>query len=164
MAFSLCGGADDCERRRIACDGDAIDSLSAVRRTENIFDHALLRVIEMRVLVGKGESVRTRQDRRDLVLSLTHSSENLIFRFDRFRGGELAGRNTLRPLDDLKFSGSQTSVKIGAHLGVSDLPHSATEPVADQRTFIHNRLALEVLVTGKGKRFSNSVKRVGRLL
>ena len=47
---------------------------------------------------------------------------------------------------------------------MGDLAHAATEPVADQRTFIHNRLALEVLVAGKGERFSNTVKRVDGLL
>ena len=72
--------------------------------------------------------------------------------------------NALRPLYDLKFPGGQASVKIGANLGVGDLAHSATEPVADQRPFIHNRLALEVLVAGKGKRFSNPVQRVDGLL
>ena len=47
---------------------------------------------------------------------------------------------------------------------MGDLAHAAAEPVADQRTLIHNRLALEVLVAGKGQRFSNPVKRVDRLL
>ena len=87
-----------------------------------------------------------------------------MFRFDGFGGGELAARNALRPLDDLKFSGSQAGVKIGADLGMGDLAHAATEPVADQRAFIHNRLALEVLVAGKGERFSNALKGVDGLL
>ena len=47
---------------------------------------------------------------------------------------------------------------------MGDLPHSATKAVADQRTFIHDSLALEVLVAGKGERFSNPVKRVDWLL
>src|SRR5206468_380409 len=47
--------------------------------------------------------------------------------------------------------------KIGADLGVGDLAHSAPEPVAYQCAFVDNGLALEVLVTGKGKRFSNTV-------
>ena len=68
------------------------------------------------------------------------------------------------PFDDLKFPGSQTGLKIGADLAVGDLTHATTEPVADQRTFIHNRLALEVLVAGKGQRFSNAVKDVDWLL
>ena len=141
-----------------------MDSLNAVRRAENIFDHALLCLVEMRVLVGKGDGLRTRKNRLDMVLSLTHSAENFMFRFDGFGGGELTARNALRPLDDLKFPGSQAGVKIGADLGMGDLAHSATEPVADQRTFIHNRLALEVLVAGKGERFSNPVQRVDGLL
>src|SRR5208282_547173 len=60
--------------------------------------------------------------------------------------------------------GSQASVKIGPDLGMGDLAHAATKPVADQRTLIHNRLALEVLVTGKSKRFSNTVERVDGVL
>ena len=67
-------------------------------------------------------------------------------------------RCTLRPLHDSKFPGSQSSFKIGADLTVRDLSHAASEPVADQRTFIHNSLALEVLVARKGERFSNSLK------
>ena len=82
-----------------------------------------------------------------------------MFRFDGFRGGELAARNTLSSLHDLKFPGSQTSLKIGANLSMGDLTHATAEPVADQRTFIHNRLTLKVLVASKGQRFSNAVKR-----
>ena len=47
---------------------------------------------------------------------------------------------------------------------MGDLTHATAEPVADQCTFIHNRLALKVLVARKGQRFSNAVKRVDRLL
>jgi hypothetical protein len=47
---------------------------------------------------------------------------------------------------------------------MSDLTHTSAQPVADQRTFIDNRLALEVLVAGKGERFSNTVNRVHGLL
>src|ERR1700688_666764 len=118
----------------------------------------------MPVLIGKGDGLRTRKDRLDLVLSLADPADNFMFRFDRFGGGELTTGHALRALDDLKFSGGQAGVKIGADLGVSDLPHTATEPVADQRPFIHNGLALEVLVAGKGERFSNPVQRVDRSL
>jgi hypothetical protein len=41
---------------------------------------------------------------------------------------------------------------------MGDLAHPATEPVADQGTFIYNGLALEVFVTGKRERFSNPVQ------
>ena len=80
-----------------------------------------------------------------------------MFRFDGFGGRELTARNALRPLDDLKFPGGQAGFKIGADLGICDLAHAATEPIADQSPFIHNGLALEVLVAGKGDRFSNPV-------
>ena len=116
------------------------------------------------MLIGKGDGLRTRKNRLDIVLSLTDSADNFMFRLDGFGGGELTAGNALRALDDLKFSGGQAGVKIGADLGMGDLAHPATEPVADQRTFIHNRLALEVLVAGKGERFSNTVKRVDRFL
>src|ERR1700689_1401855 len=43
---------------------------------------------------------------------------------------------------------------------MGDLTHATAEPVADQRTFIHNRLTLKVLVASKGQRFSNAVKNV----
>ena len=53
---------------------------------------------------------------------------------------------------------------MGADLGMSDLAHTAAEPVADQGAFIDNRLALEVLVAGKGERFADTVNRVDGLL
>ena len=81
-----------------------------------------------------------------------------MFRFNGFGGGELTARNALIPVDDLKFSRSQSGVKIGADLRMGDLPHATTEPVADQRTFIHNCLALEVLVARKGEGFANTFK------
>src|ERR1035438_1056503 len=116
------------------------------------------------MLVGNGDGLRTRKNRLDVVLSLPHMAENFMFCCDGFGGGELTARNALIPLDDLKFAGCQAGVKIGADLGMGDLPHSATKAVADQRTFIHDSLALEVLVAGKGERFSNPVKRIDWLL
>jgi len=87
-----------------------------------------------------------------------------MFCLDRLCGRELAPGNALRPLYDLKFPRGQTSVKIGANLGVRNLPHTATEAVADQRPLIYDRLAFEILVAGKGKGFSNPVQRVEGLL
>src|SRR5580698_6886782 len=118
----------------------------------------------MLVMIGNGDGLRTRKNRLDVVLSLTHPPQNLMFCFDGFRGGELAARNALRPLDYLKFSGSHAGIKISAHLGMGDLAHAPAKAIADERTFVHNRLALEVLVAGKGERFSNTLKRVGGLL
>jgi hypothetical protein len=97
-----------------------------------------------------GNGLQTRQNRLNMVLSLTHSADNFMFRLDRFGGGELTARNAVRALDDLKLTGRQAGVKIGADLGMCDLPHPSAKAIPDQRTFIHNRFALEVLVTGKG--------------
>ena len=47
---------------------------------------------------------------------------------------------------------------------MSDLAHTSAQPVADQGALVYNRLALEVLVAGKGERFSDSVHRVDGLL
>ena len=73
IALAFRGAADGCERGRLARAGEALDSLNAVRRAENIFDHGLLCLVEMRVLVGKGDGLRTRKNWLDMVLSLTHS-------------------------------------------------------------------------------------------
>ena len=94
IALPFRGAADDCERGCFARAGEALDSLDAIRRAENIFDHALLCLVEMRVLVGNGDGVRARKNRFDMVLSLTHSAENFMFRFDGFGGGELTARNS----------------------------------------------------------------------
>ncbi|MGC2273532.1 MAG: hypothetical protein WA539_16250 [Candidatus Sulfotelmatobacter sp.] len=115
----------------------------------------------MRVLIGKGDGAWTREDWLSVVLSLTHRADNFMFRCDGFRGGVLAARNTLSSFHDLKFPGSQTSLKIGTNLSVGDLTHATSERVADQGTFIHNGLTLKVLVASKGQRFSNAVKNVG---
>ena len=73
IALPFRGAADDCERGRLARAGEALDSLNAVRRAEHILDHALLCPVEMRVLIGNGDGLRTRKNRLDMVLSLTHS-------------------------------------------------------------------------------------------
>src|ERR1700730_10916191 len=121
IALPFRGAADDCEGGRLARAGEALDSLNAVRRTENIFDHALLRVIEMRVLIGKRDGVWTREDWFSVVLSLTHRADNFMFRFDGFRGGVLAAWNTLSSFHDLIFSGRQKAREVGANLCMGDL-------------------------------------------
>jgi hypothetical protein len=106
--------------------------------------------VEVRVLVGNGNSVRSRKNRLDMVLALTHPAENFMFRFDGFRGGELTARNSLWAMDDLEFPRSQASLKIVTDLGMSNFAHSTTEPIADQSTLVYDCFALEVLVAGKG--------------
>ncbi len=150
ITLPFSSATDGRERRCFARAREPLDSLDVVRRTEDILDHASLCPVEMLVMIGKGDGLRTRKNRLDVVLPLTQPPQNLMLCFDGFRSGELAARNALRPLDYLKFPGSHAGVKIGADLGMSDLAHAAAEPVPDQRTFIHNRLALEVLVAGKG--------------
>src|ERR1700676_1344599 len=112
------------------------------------------------MLVGDGDGLQARKNRLNLFLALTDSADNFVFGLDCFGGGELRARNALSSFHDLKFPGSQTSLKIGANLSMGDLTHATAEAVADQRTFIHNRLTLKVLVASKGQRFSNAVKNV----
>ena len=131
MPLRFCGAADDREGACLARAGEALDPLDAVRRAEHILDHALLCPVEMLVLVGNGDGLRTRENWLDMILSLTHPAENFLFRCNGFGSGELTARNALRSLDDLKFSGSQAGVKIGADLGMGDLAHAAAEPIAD---------------------------------
>ena len=95
ISLRFSGAADDRERSRLARAGEALDSLDAVRRAEHIFDHALLCAVEMRVLVGNGDGLRTRKNWLDLILSLTHPAENFVLRLDGFGGGELTARNAL---------------------------------------------------------------------
>ena len=76
----------------------------------------------------------------------------------------MTARSAPRPLNDLEFPRSQAGLKIGPDLGMGNLAHSATKPIADQSTFVDNRLTLEVLVAGKGDRFSNALKGVDGLL
>src|SRR6202167_5211272 len=164
ITLPFSSATDGRERRCFARAREPLDSLDVVGRTEDILYHASLCPVEMLVMIGNGDGLRTRKNRLDVVLSLTHPAENFMFRFDGFGGGELAARNALRPLDYLKFSGSHAGIKISAHLGMGDLAHAPAKSIADERTFVHNRLALEVLVAGKGERFSNTLKRVNGFL
>jgi hypothetical protein len=78
-----------------------------------------------------------------------HPADNFRFRFDGFGGGERTVRN-VRSLDNLKFSRGHAGVKIGADLGMGDHADASAKAIANQRTFIHNRLAFKVLGAGKG--------------
>ena len=137
----------------------AMLTMSALSQAEpkHIFNDGLLGVVEMLVLVGKGDGLRTRKHRLDLVLSFAHSAEDFLFRCNGLGGCELTAWDTLATVDDLKFPGGQTGVKVGADLSVGDLTHAAPQPVADQSTFIDNCFALEVFVARKGKRFADTV-------
>jgi hypothetical protein len=95
-----------------------------------------------------------------MVLPLAHPTQNFVFGLDGLGGSKLSARKAPLSLNDLKFPGSQAGVKMGAELVMSDLTHTSAQPVADQGAFIDNGLALEVLVAGKGERFSDTVNRV----
>src|SRR5208283_2556061 len=121
-------------------------------------------MVKTRMLVGEGDGLRTQKNRFDMVLPLAHPTQNFVFGLDSLRGSKLSARKALLSLDDSKFPGSQAGVKMGADLGMSDLAHTSAQPVADQGAFIDNGLALEVLVAGKGERFSDTVNRIDWLL
>src|ERR1700689_2151129 len=118
----------------------------------------------MLVLIGNADGLGTRKNWLDLILSIAHTAEDFLLGGDGFGGGELPPRNALLPFNELKFPGSQAGVKMGADLVMSDLAHTSAQSVADQGAFVYNRLALEVLVAGKGERFSDTVNRVHGLL
>src|SRR5580704_9447358 len=63
---------DDRERRCFARASEALDYLDVVRRTEHILDHAPLCPVEMLVMIGNGDGLRTGKNWLDVVLSLTH--------------------------------------------------------------------------------------------
>jgi hypothetical protein len=126
-----------------------LNSLNAVRRTQNILNHSLLGTVEMRMLIGNSNSPLTRQNGLDPILSFANPADDLLLGLDGLGGGELARWLALGTLDDLEFSRSQAGVKIAANLGVGDFAHAAAETITDQCTLIDDRLALEVFVTGK---------------
>jgi hypothetical protein len=95
-----------------------------------------------------------------MVLPLTHPVKNFVFGLYGLSSSKLTPRNAQLSLDNSKFPGTQATVKMGADLVMSDLTHTSAQPVADEGAFVYNRLALEVLVAGKGERFSDTVNRV----
>ena len=163
IAVRFGGVADLRERGGFARAGEALDTLNSVWRTEHILNYGHLGAVEMRMLVGKGNGLLARQNRLNLGLPLADTADDFVLCFDGLGGGELARRQTLRTLDSLEFSRCKTGIQIAAHLGISDLAHSTTEAVADQRPLIDDSLALKVFVTGKGEGFSNAVNGVDRL-
>ena len=58
IALRFRRAADDGERGGLARAGETLDPLDAVGRAEHIFDHALLRVVEMFMPVGNGDRLR----------------------------------------------------------------------------------------------------------
>jgi hypothetical protein len=81
----------------------------------------------MLVRICNADGLGTRKNWLDLILSIAHTAEDFLLGGDGFGGGELSARNALRAFDDLKFSGSQASVKMGADLGMSDLAHASAQ-------------------------------------
>jgi hypothetical protein len=47
----------------LSCAGESLNALDAVGRTQNIFDHGLLGAVEMRMLVGNGDSLLPQKNR-----------------------------------------------------------------------------------------------------
>ena len=87
ITLPFSSATDGRERRCFARAREPLDSLDVVRRTEDILDHASLCPVEMLVMIGNGDGLRTRKNRLDVVLSLTHPPQNLMFCFDGFRSG-----------------------------------------------------------------------------
>jgi len=79
----------------------------------------------MLVLIGNADGLGTRKNWLDLILSIAHTAEDFLLGGDGSGGGELTTRNTLLPINDLKFPGSQAGVKMGADLVMSDLAHAS---------------------------------------
>src|ERR1035441_5990707 len=164
IALRFRRAADDGERGGLARAGKTLDSLDAVGRAEYVFEHALLRVVEMFMPVGNGDGLRARKNWLDLIFPLAHPMKNFLFGGDGFGGSELTARNGLLPLNNFEFPGRQSGGRLGANLGMGDVAPAAPQPVADQGAFIDNRLALEVFVAGKGEGFSDSIHHVDGLL
>ncbi len=59
VALRFSSGADHRKGRCLARAGESLDSLNAIRRAQNTFDHGLLGTVEMLVLVGEGDGLRT---------------------------------------------------------------------------------------------------------
>ena len=115
------------------------------------------------MLVGHGDGLLALQNRLHLAVSFTHPTDDFMFRFDGFGGGELTAWH-ICPIYGLKFPCRETGIKIASHLGIGNFTHSATEPVADQRSFIDHGLALKVFITGEGQRFADLFQRIERPL
>src|SRR5258708_3071622 len=131
ITLPFSSATDGRERRCFARAREPLDSLDVVRRTEDILDHASLCPVEMLVMIGNGDGLRTRKNRLDVVLSLTHPPQNLMFCFDGFRGGELSARNALGSVEYLKFSRPQGGMKISGDLSMGDLAHAPAKAIAD---------------------------------
>jgi hypothetical protein len=146
VAVRFGGASDHGKCSRFARAGQTLDTLNAVRRTEYILNDTLLSAVEMGMLIGNSDGLLARQSRLDLVLSLAHAADDLALSLDGFGSGELTGRYALRPLDYLKFTGSQAGIQVAAHLGKCHIAHASAEAVANQCPFIDDCLPFKVFV------------------
>jgi hypothetical protein len=137
-----------------------LEALYAVRGAENIFDHAFLCAIQLRVPIGNLDCFPTCDHGRKMVLPFAHATNNFLFGFDSPGGGEMTARNGLRPVDGLKFTGSHAGREIHAYLAVSDLAHAAAQRITDDCPFIDNGLPFKVLVAGECDSLANPLERI----
>jgi len=57
-----------------------------------------------------------------------------------------------------------SAIKIRSYLSVANLAHAAAERISNQQAFVHDCLALEILVAGKSDRFAHALARDRRYL
>jgi len=136
-----------------------LNALNPVGRTEHIFDDALLRAVQMRMLVCDVNGVGPGRHWLKLILPFPDTPKNLPLGFNGPGRSELASRRVLA-IDDLKLAGRKTRCEIAAHLSIGYLAHAAAERIADDCPLIHDGFALEVLVAGKGHGLTNALLRV----
>ena len=60
-------------------------------------------------------------------------------------------------LQCLEFSDRLAAFEMRTNLRIGNLSHAATQRIANEQTFVHHGLALEVPVAGEGQRFPNSL-------
>ena len=127
-----------------------------------VFYNALLRAVEMRMLISSSNGLRTRKGRFHLPFPLDHPLQDFVLSLNSFRGGELACRCPGGILENLEFAAREPGIKIGSYLGVGSLAHATPKAVANEHTLIDNRFTFKVLVPRKRERLANSVYDLNR--
>ena len=141
--------------------GESLDALNSVWRTQHILNHVPLSAVEVLVLIGSGDCLRSRENRLDLAPALPYTANDFVLSRDGFGCCELTTRH-LRPFHRLEFSGCNSSIQIAPDLCIGNIAHTSTESVPDQNPLVYDGLAFEILIARKSERFSNPLKRVDR--
>jgi hypothetical protein len=149
IAGELRPRTDDRKCGRFTGPGDSLNSLHPVVGGQHFFDDLLLPAIEVSVPLRQGKRVPNRQHRFDLVLSISHLANDIILGSYGLGRCELPACLMRATANGGELPSSMTRFEIAAHERIGCFAHSSAKRITHQEAFVHDRLALKVLISGE---------------